>query len=47
MPVLIDTGNLDFWVYPDNDWRELDIGAFDEYNFKIREDLFFIDVKKM
>ncbi len=47
MPVLINTGSNDFWIYPSNIWQELDLGAFDKYNFEVRDDLFFINVKKL
>ena len=47
MPVLINTGSHDFWIYPNSIWQELDIGAFDKYNFEVRDDLFFINVKKL
>ena len=47
MPVLINTGSNDFWIHPNNIWQELDLGAFDKYNFEVRDDLFFINVKKL
>jgi len=47
MPVLINIGKDDFWIYPNNTWQEIDLGGFDKYDFKVREDLFFIDVKKI
>ena len=46
MPVLINTGGKDFWVYPNEQWKEMSLGSFDKYEFRVREDLFFIDVKK-
>ena len=46
MPILINTGNNDFWIYPNIVWKELDLGSFDIYDFKVRDDLFFIDIKK-
>ena len=46
MPILINTGKNDFWIYPNNVWKELDLGSFDIHDFKIRDDLFFIDIKK-
>ena len=46
MPILINTGNKDFWIYPNMEWKELDLGSFDKYDFKVRSDLFFIDIKK-
>ena len=47
IPVLINIGKDDFWIYPNNNWQELDLGSFDKYDFKVRDDLFFIDVKKL
>ena len=46
IPILINTGGKDFWIYPHEQWQELDLGNFDRHDFKIRDDLFFIDVKK-
>ena len=47
MPILINTGSKDFWIYPNSEWKEQDLGGFDKHDFKVRDDLFFIDVKKM
>ena len=47
MPILINTGGKDFWIYPNLEWKEQDLGGFDKHDFKVRDDLFFIDVKKM
>jgi aminopeptidase N len=46
MPILISTGLKDFWIYPNFEWKELDLGSFDNHDFKVRDDLFFIDIKK-
>ena len=46
MPILINTGGKDFWIYPNMEWKEQDLGSFDKYDFKVRNDLFFIDIKK-
>ena len=46
MPILINTGSKDFWIYPNKDWNEEDLGGFDKYDFRVRDDLFFIDIKK-
>ena len=46
MPLLINIGQDDFWIYPNNTFKEVDLGNFDRSNFKIRDDLFFIDIKK-
>ena len=46
MPILINTGKEDFWIYPSMEVKELDLGSFDRHLFKIRDDLFFIEIKK-
>lgn len=46
MPIKINTGKDDFWIYPTTDLKELDLGSFDRNDFQIRTDLFFIDIKK-
>ena len=46
MPILINTGSEDFWIYPNAEWKEQDLGGFDKHDFKVRDDLFFIDIKK-
>ena len=46
MPILINTGIKDFWIYPNSEWKELALGSFDNHDFKVRDDLFFIDIKK-
>ncbi len=46
MPLLINTGGDDFWIYPTNEIQEIDLGSFDKPSFHIRDDLFYIDVKK-
>ena len=47
MPILINTGSKDFWIYPNEQWNEQDLGGFDKHDFRVRDDLFFIDIKKM
>ena len=46
MPLLINTGEEDFWIYPNNEIQEIDLGNFDRSSFRIRTDLFYIDIKK-
>jgi hypothetical protein len=47
MPLLINTGKEDFWIYPSDDSKELDLGFFDRNTFHIRTDLMYIEVKKL
>ena len=46
MPLLVNTGKKDFWIYPTDDVKEIDLGSFDRNAFQVRTDLFFIGVKK-
>jgi aminopeptidase N len=46
MPLLINIGKGDFWIYPNNELKEIDLGIFDRSAFQIREDLFYIEIKK-
>ena len=46
IPLLINTGIDDFWIYPTNELKEIDLGPFDIGAFQIRTDLFYIDIKK-
>ena len=46
MPLLINTGKDDFWIYPTNEFKEINLGHFDRSAFQIRSDLFLIDIKK-
>ena len=45
MPILINTGREDFWIYPNEQWKEQDLGGFDKHDFRVRDDLFFIEIK--
>lgn len=47
MPVLINTGSEDFWIYPNKEWQELSLGQFDIHDFRVKEELFLMDIKKM
>jgi aminopeptidase N len=47
MPLLINIGQEDFWIYPSNSFSEIDLGAFDINDFNIRNDLFYINTKKL
>tara|TARA_B100000902_G_scaffold388416_1_gene434020 strand:- start:365 stop:2011 length:1647 start_codon:yes stop_codon:yes gene_type:complete len=46
MPLLVNIGQEDFWIYPNTTFKEVNLGNFDRNNFKIRDDLFYIDIKK-
>ena len=47
MPLLVNSGNEDFWIYPNNSWKEMSLGKIDPYEFSVEESLFLIDVKKL
>ena len=47
MPILVNSGNKDFWIYPDLEWKEMSLGKIDRTEFKVRKDLFLIDIKKV
>ena len=47
MPLLVNSGNDDFWIYPNNNWKEMSLGKIDPYEFSVEESLFLIDVKKI
>ena len=47
MPILVNLGEKDFWIYPNLDWKEMSLGKIDRSEFKIREELFLIDIKKV
>ena len=46
MPILINTGKEDFWIYPTSSTQETNLGGFDRNDFNIRSDLFYINTKK-
>ncbi|HJM16174.1 MAG TPA: M1 family aminopeptidase, partial [Flavobacteriales bacterium] len=47
MPLLVNSGNDDFWIYPDNSWQEMSLGKIDSREFLVQEALFLIDIKKV
>ena len=47
MPLLINTGKENFWIYPNNDWKEEGLGKFDTHDFRVIKELFLIDIKKI
>ncbi|MDG2138877.1 MAG: M1 family metallopeptidase [Flavobacteriales bacterium] len=47
MRLLINNGVDDIWLYPNSNWQELSLGNSDIKAFNVRDDLFFIDVKKI
>ena len=47
MPILINTGKKNLWIYPENNWKEKSLGKVDIDDFHIIEELFLLDVKKV
>jgi aminopeptidase N len=47
MPILVNTGKNNFWIYPDSDWKEQSLGKMDIDDFMVVEELFLIKVKKI
>ena len=47
MKLFINNGQNNTWIYPESKWKEFSLGNIDIKSFKIRDDLFYIDVKKI
>ena len=47
MKLFINDGQNNTWIYPESKWKEFSLGNIDIKSFKIRDDLFYIDVKKI
>ena len=47
MPVLVNAGKDDFWIYPNAEWKEHSLGKMDIDDFSVVKDLFLIDIKKI
>ncbi|MBT5354703.1 MAG: hypothetical protein HOL56_06360 [Flavobacteriales bacterium] len=47
MPLLVNSGNEDFWIYPNNSWKEMSLGKIDSREFSVKEELFLLDIKKV
>ena len=47
MPILVNSGNEDFWISPNLDWKEMSLGKIDSRDFKVKEELFLLDIKKV
>ncbi|MGY8987691.1 MAG: M1 family metallopeptidase [Flavobacteriales bacterium] len=46
MPLLVNTAGKDFWIYPNSEWKEMSLGKIDD-DFKVKEELFLLDIKKV
>jgi len=47
MPLIVNAGNKDFWIYPNSEWKEMSLGKIDSREFKVKEELFLLDIKKV
>ena len=47
MPILVNAGKNNFWIYPNSDWKEKSLGKMDVDDFSAVKDLFLIDIKKI
>ena len=47
MKLLINDGEKNIWISPNSEWKEYTIGNVDVKNFSIRDDLFYVDTKKI
>ena len=47
MKLLINDGEKNIWISPNSEWKEYTIGNIDIKNFSIRDDLFYVDTKKI
>jgi len=47
MKLFINDGQNNTWIYPESKWKEFSLGNIDIKSFNIRDDLFYIDVKKI
>ena len=47
MKLLINDGEKNIWISPNSKWKEYTIGNVDIKNFSIRDDLFYVDTKKV
>ncbi len=47
MPILLEYNNEDIWIYPTNEWKEKSLGKIDIRDFRVKEELFLIKIKKV
>ena len=47
MKIQVNDGNRNIWISPNDTLQELSLGLVDIKDFRIREDLFFIDLKNI
>ena len=47
MPIIVSNGLIEYKIYPNDKWQEINLGEFDPLDFRIRDDLFYVNVKKI
>lgn len=47
MPILVNSGGEDFWIYPSLKWKEMNLGRIDLKEFNVLEELFLVNIKKV
>jgi len=47
MNIKVNVGTKDILLIPDNEWNEYGLGNVDIKSFKVRDDLFYVNVKKI
>lgn len=47
MNIKVNIGQKDLWLSPDSEWKEYGLGNNDIKSFKVRDDLFYVNVKKI
>ena len=47
MNIKVNVGTKDILLLPDSEWKEYSLGNVDIKSFKVRDDLFYVNVKKI
>ena len=47
MNIKVNIGQKDLWLSPDSEWKEYGLGNIDIKSFNVRDDLFYVNVKKI
>lgn len=47
MNIKVNIGHKDLWLSPDSEWKEYGLGNADIKSFNVRDDLFYVNVKKI
>ena len=47
MNIKVNIGQKDLWLSPDSEWKEYGLGNADIKSFNVRDDLFYVNVKKI